>query len=421
MDVVPKYQGRPETWVEVTVDDIKATTENALATGPFGSSISSRFFVGSGVPVIRGSNLANDGRTYLVDDGFVFLSEAKATEFKRSSVFNGDLIFTCWGTVNQVGLIGDGAAYPCYVISNKQMKFTPDSARADSEFLFYLFSGRDVQRQIRNQSIGSSVPGFNLGRLRALRFFVPPLHEQRAIAQALRDADCLIGSLEELLAKKRDLKQGAMQELLRVEPTDEVRLLGDVSLLKGRIGWQGLKQTEFNSNGDEPFLITGMNFKDGAIRWGEVYHISNARYEMAPEIQLRPNDVLMTKDGTIGKVLYIDAIPYPGKASLNSHLLLFRPIGGSYNPRYLYYQLSSRRFRDFVELSKSGTTFFGLSQAAVAAYPVVLPPMSRQALIAEVLSDMDTDITALEARLTKATRLKQGMMEELLTGKIRLA
>ena len=106
----------------------------------------------------------------------------------------------------------------------------------------------------------------------------------------------------------------------------------------------------------------------------KVYHISETRYEKTPEIQLRSNDVLIeSKDGTIGKVLYIDAIPYPGKASLNSHLLLFCPVGASYNPKYLYYQSGSRRFRDFVELSKSGTTFFGLSQAAVAAYPVLLP------------------------------------------------
>jgi type I restriction enzyme S subunit len=300
------------------------------------------------------------------------------------------------------------------------MKLTPDRGRIDSLFLFYLFSGEEVQRQISTQAIGSSVPGFNLGQLRALRLRIPPLREQKAIAKALSDADALIESLEQLLAKKRHLKLGATQELLRPKPGDQVRLLGAVSSLKGRIGWQGLKQKEFTTNDDEPFLITGMNFKDGAIRWGEVYHISEARYDMAPEIQLRPNDVLMTKDGTIGKVLYIDAIPYPGKASLNSHLLLFRPVGASYNPKYLYYQLGSSRFRDFVELSKSGTTFFGLSQAAVAAYPVLLPSMGEQTRVATILSDMDSEIAMCEAKLAKALALKLGMMQELLTGRIRL-
>ena len=91
-----------------------------------GSNISSQFFQDRGVPVIRGSNLANDGRTHLIDDGLVFVSEAKATELRRSAVFEDDLIFTCWGTINQVGLISDRAAYPRYIISNKQMKLTPN-------------------------------------------------------------------------------------------------------------------------------------------------------------------------------------------------------------------------------------------------------------------------------------------------------
>ncbi len=269
---------------------------------------------------------------------------------------------------------------------------------------------------------GTAQPKLNKQTCFRIPVALPPTKaEQEAIAEALSDADALIESLEQLLAKKRHLKQGAMQQLLRQKVDDNVLLLRDVSFLKGRIGWQGLKQTEFTDNVDEPFLITGMNFKDGAIRWSEVYHISEERYDMAPEIQLRPNDVLMTKDGTIGKVLYIDMIPSPGKASLNSHLLLFRPVREIYNPKYLYYQLGSRRFQNFIELSKSGTTFFGLSQAAIGNYPVLLPPMEEQIRIATVLSDMDTEIAVLEAKLTKSRNLKQGMMQELLTGRIRLA
>lgn len=141
---------------------------------------------------------------------------------------------------------------------------------------------------------------------------------------------------------------------------------------------------------------------------------------MAPEIQLRKHDILMTKDGTIGKVLFVDEIPYPGKASLNSHLLLFRPILKSYCPRYLYYQLQSRKFNYFMNLNKSGTTFFGISQGAVGNYTVLMPPMKRQEYVAAILSDMDADITELEAKLAKARKVKQGMMQELLTGRIRL-
>jgi type I restriction enzyme S subunit len=102
------------------------------------------------------------------------------------------------------------------------------------------------------------------------------------------------------------------------------------------------------------------------------------------------------------------------------YLLLFRPTRSEYHPKYLYYQLGSQRFKDFVKLSKSGTTFFGLSQSAVGVYPFLLPTIEGQIRVAEVLSDMDTEITTLEAKLTKTRQLKQGMLQELLTGKIRL-
>jgi type I restriction enzyme S subunit len=170
----------------------------------------------------------------------------------------------------------------------------------------------------------------------------------------------------------------------------EVRKFGNVSYMKGRIGWQGLKQSEFTNNPDQPFLITGMNFHDGEIRWNEVYHISEDRYNEAPEIQLTEDDVLFTKDGTIGKLLYVDSIPYPYKASLNSHLLVLRPLNNSYNPRFLYFQLQSMPFKHHVELTKTGTTFYGITQEGMGQYKMILPPPSEQTAIANYLDPKTT-------------------------------
>ncbi len=154
------------------------------------------------------------------------------------------------------------------------------------------------------------------------------------------------GAMSELLTGKKrlpefDKKQGYKQTEVGIFPADwEIVPLKNISSMYGRIGWQGLKQSEFTMNADQPFLITGMNFKDGEIRWDEVYHIPNERYEIAKEIQLQIGDVLMTKDGTIGKILYVDHIPHPSKASLNSHLLVFRPLNKKYIPKFLFYQLN---------------------------------------------------------------------------------
>ena len=126
-------------WTRYKVDDLKSSTPNALATGPFGSAISSRHFIEDGTPVIRGSNLSQDVGKRLNDDGLVFVSERKAEEFSRSLAKPGDLVFTCWGTIGQVGLIDERSQFQEYVVSNKQMKLTPDS-RKTAAYSFITFS-----------------------------------------------------------------------------------------------------------------------------------------------------------------------------------------------------------------------------------------------------------------------------------------
>ena len=172
-------------WKEYSVDDVKAPVPNALATGPFGSSIGSQHFRDEGVPLLRGSNLSHETGKRLVEEDLTFVTSQKAAEHERSMVRHGDLVFTCWGNINQVGLIDERSRYPEYLLSNKQMKLTPNSQRFDSLFLYYLFSSPQIQQQISSQEIGSTIPGFNLSQLRALRIHAPPLEEQRRIARAL--------------------------------------------------------------------------------------------------------------------------------------------------------------------------------------------------------------------------------------------
>ena len=160
-----------------------------MATGPFGSSIGTKTFRAVGVPVLRGSNLSAEVGRRLIDDDLVFIDPELAEQFRRSQVTKGDLVFTCWGTINQVGIIDGSARYPRYVISNKQMKFTADTKKVSPLFLYYWFSGPKGQAQIIAGGIGSSVPGFNLGQLRQMRVPLPPLDVQDAITSVLSALD----------------------------------------------------------------------------------------------------------------------------------------------------------------------------------------------------------------------------------------
>ena len=403
----------PEEWEVIPLSKTAKRITRGASPRPIDSPV--WFDARSSVGWVRISDVTRSGR-YLLETT-QRLSEAGI----RSSrpVPSGSLIMSICATVGRpIETRIDTCIHDGFVVF--------DQPTIEQSFLYHTLTALEPTWSKHGQT-GSQM-NLNTGLINGCLIPLPPsLPEQRAIAKALSDVDGLLGGLDRLIAKKRDLKQAAMQQLL----TGQTRLPGfhgewveksldQVSTLKGRIGWQGLKQTEFTWIADQPFLITGMNFKDGAIRWDEVYHISEDRYEIAKDIQLKVGDVLMTKDGTIGKILFVDHIPFPGKASLNSHLLLFRPIGRAYDPIFLYFQLNSKRFKDFIELNKSGTTFFGISQSAVAEYQVLLPPLPEQTAIAEVLSEMDGELAVLEQRREKTRALKQAMMQELLTGRTRL-
>lgn len=119
----------------------------------------------------------------------------------------GDLIFTCWGTINQVGLIDSRSKFDCYIVSNKQMKLTIDPSKADQRFIYYVFSGPAKQSEILENGIGSSVPGFNLGQLKRHEILLPPVQEQMRIADFLEALDDRITQLRETNATLEAIAQ----------------------------------------------------------------------------------------------------------------------------------------------------------------------------------------------------------------------
>lgn len=187
-------------WPMVRLDSIKSDSANAMSTGPFGSAISSKFFQRDGVPVIRGSNLSEDIGVRLNETDFAFVSPEKAKEFSRSIATKNDLVFTCWGTIGQVGIIDDRSSFSEYVISNKQMKLTPNSEVVSSLFLYYVLSSPEWVARIKGSAIGSSVPGFNLGQLKAVEVPLPPISVQKSIAH-------ILGTLDDKIELNRRINQ----------------------------------------------------------------------------------------------------------------------------------------------------------------------------------------------------------------------
>lgn len=379
-------------------------------------------FVDYGIPFVMANDI-KDGKIDFSNCSFITIKQANTLQ-KGFSV-TGDVLLTHKGTVGNTVIVGK--------ISTPFIMLTPQVTyyriisweHLDNRYLRHYFDGYKFQTILKNYSGGGTRAYIGITKQADLPIVLPPSKfEQTAIANALSDADALIQSLTRLIAKKRQIKQGAMQNLLN--PYENGRLkagwvakkLGDVAILKARIGWQGLTTAEYRKTGDY-FLITGTEFRNGYIDWGSCFYVDFSRYKQDRNIQIKENDVLVTKDGTIGKVAFIKRLSKP--ATLNSGVFVIRPIDGSFYPEFFYYVLLSDIFDRFLSQLSAGSTINHLYQKDFINFEFCVPEDNKeQTRIATILSDMDTEIAALEAKLAKYRHIKQGMMQNLLTGRIRL-
>lgn len=187
--------------------------------------------------------------------------------------------------------------------------------------------------------------------------------------------------------------------------------IGGSSYLKGRIGWQGLRAAEFTDEG--PYLITGTDFVNGRVAWDRCYHITEERFAEAPYIHVKNGDLLITKDGTIGKVAHVQNCPE--RAVLNSGIFLLRCGDGSYHHRYAYYVLTSFIFEEFLRLNLNGSTINHLYQQVFVRFQFPALDSSTQERITTILTAIDRAIEKTEALIEKYQQIKAGLMHDLFT------
>lgn len=179
------------SWQKLKLESLAAKELYSFVGGPFGSKLTTRDYVDSGIPVIRGSNM-NNGR-YIDMTDFVFVTDSKVRQDLSSNLAKpGDLVFTQRGTLGQVAIIPEDGIAARYVVSQSQMKLTVDDAKADRLFLYYFFTSRDATERILSFVSSSGVPHINLTVLRNFEVPVPPLEKQRGIARVLSTYDDLI-------------------------------------------------------------------------------------------------------------------------------------------------------------------------------------------------------------------------------------
>ncbi len=360
-----------------------------------------------GVPYITANDLHGDKVSFR---NCKYLSEERAHRFRKGVAKNGDVLFAHNATVGPTGLLSTELDY--VILSTTATYFRCNQGKLVNSYLLYVLQSPYFVGQycaIMAQSTRNQVP---ITAQRKLSILLPPTKaEQEAIAEALSDADALIESLEQLLAKKRHLKQGAMQELL----TGKKRLPGFSGAWDAkRLG----EICEIEMGRTPPRLNAaywGTGYKWLSIADLKTKIVVESKEEITPlaaaEMQvIRRGTLLMSFKLSIGRLCFAGCDLYTNEAICSFN-------NPKANTDLLYYILGRT---DFSVYGKQAVKGYTLNKESLKLVEILLPNKAEQTAIATILSDMDADIATLESKLAKARHLKQGMMQELLTGRIRL-
>ena len=340
----------------------------------------------NGTPIIRIQNL---------NDPSAEFNYSQAPVPERNRVEAGDLLFAWSGTLGSSfgARVWNG---PSGVLNQHIFKVHMNEQQITLPFSMLVFAR--VEEDIAKQAHGFKASFVHVKKsdLVKVELPLPPLPEQRAIAEALSDVDGLLGGLDRLIAKKRDLKQAAMQQLLTGQTRLpgfhgewEVKRLGEVLKVRHGKSQHGIAAPD----GKYAILASG----------GEIGRTNAFIYDQP--------SVLIGRKGTIDAPQYVDT-PF-----WTVDTLFFTEISSEADAKFVFYKFTMIRWRSYNEASGVPS----LNAKTIENIEVTMPPHPEQTAIAEVLSEMDGELAVLVQRREKTRALKQAMMQELLTGRTRLA
>jgi len=372
----------PEDWGHTRIRGIASGARNAIVGGPFGSDLVSRDYVDEGVPVIRGQNMGGQR----VSGNFAFVSAFKANSLEANLARPGDIVFTQRGTLGQVSLVPD-APFDRYLVSQSQMKLSVNRAVADPLFFFYVFNSEEQQELIRQSTIQTGVPHINLGILRDIPVQLPPLSEQHAIAVTLSDVDALIGALDQLIAKKRDLKQAAMQQLLTGDQRLpgfhgewEVKRFSDIadksipwSIGGGPFG-SNLKASDYVTDGVR--IIQLQNIGDGRFHDDYAIYTSEEKADELLSNNIFPGEIILSKMGDpVARCCFVPCVDRRYLMASDGIRLAVDPR--RFDKRFVHDYINSVYFRKKAIEASTGSTRQRIGLTELKQLPFVAPPLAK--------------------------------------------
>lgn len=393
----------PEDWEVRTINSFCS-----VKTGPFGSMLHAEDYVAKGTPIVTTEHFKNGILPLVGKD----IPQVGIEDLKRMSSYTltkDDIVFSRVGSVDINALVT--VRQKGWLFSGRVLRVRPFK-QTDSLYLHYGLLKHSVRSDIVSRAVGLTMASINTKILGETELSLPPLNEQHRIASALTSIDNLISSLGKLIEKKKNIKQGTMQQLL----TGKTRLKGFsepwVEKKLGDIGslamCKRIFQEETSEKGDVPF------YKIGTFGQQADAYITKGKYEQFKQMYRFPQkgDVLISAAGTIGRTVIYNGEP----AYFQDSNIVWLAHNGKYITNNFLFYIYQR-----TDWNTEDTTIARLYNNNFNNTCIHFPSsITEQQAIATILTKMDDEITALEAKKAKYEAIKQGMMQQLLTGKIRL-
>lgn len=413
----------PEDWgVERLGNAIFHIIDNRGKTPPLAKS---------GHPLIEVNAIYNQGKTPTLKKVTKYVDDITYSNwFRTGHPHTGDLLIVTVGSPGTPSYMKGSIGCIAQNIIGLRLK-----NEHNSEFVYYALCTKTFKKQVQAVLMGAVQPSLKVPHLQRLSIPLPPIEEQQAIATALSDVDNLITSLEQLIEKKKAIKQGTMQELLtgrrRLEgfgegkgykqtdlgmiPEDwEVKRLHELGKFQSGIGFplylQGKQQevipfykvSDMNNNGNEVLMLNSNNY------------ISEKDLMKLGATIIPRSSIVFAK---IGAALFLERKRILLMDSLidNNMMAIIADID-NIDVKYLYYLLMNTKLSKYANT----TALPSINRNDIGEIKFKIPSLHEQEAITQVLTNMDTEIENLEAKVDKYKQIKQGMMQNLLTGRIRL-
>ena len=292
------------------------------------------------------------------------------------------------------------------------------------KFLFSLLQTEDFFKYSVSVSKRSGMPKINRDELNAYSFLAPNEQEQERIGNFLLGIDNLIALHQRKYEKLQNIKKSMLEKMFPRDGSNipeirfagftdpwEQRKLSELATMHARIGWQNLRTSEFLDEGDY-MLVTGTDFDDGRINYETCHYVEKSRYDQDPHIQIHDGSILITKDGTLGKVAYVQGLTKP--ATLNAGVFNVEiKDEDNTDEKYLFQYIKAPFLMNYVNQRATGGTIKHLNQNILVDFPMLLPSKAEQERIGRLFENLDATITLHQRKLEKLKNIKKSMLESM--------